>query len=87
MDVQLEELEVDADEAAARTSTVAAFERKVVRAPCSCPDCDRDRISEQSEAVADTLEAIPRTWHLIQTVREEFLLLSSERIAQAAAPF
>ena len=110
MELQLEELEADAaeddliaEEAAAKTTTVTAFERKrparkpfpehlprervVVPAPCSCPACGGDRLSRLGEDVTETLEVIPRSWKVIQTVREKFSCRDCEKIAQAPAPF
>lgn len=110
MELQLEELEADAaeddlvaEEAAARTTTVTAFERKrparkpfpdhlprervVVPAPCACPACGGDRLSKLGEDVTETLEVIPRSWKVIQTVREKFSCRDCEKIAQAPAPF
>jgi transposase len=110
MELQLEELEADAaeddliaEEAAARTTTVTAFERKrparkpfsdhlprervVVHAPCSCPACGGDRLSKLGEDVTETLEVIPRSWKVIQAVREKFSCRDCEKIAQAPAPF
>lgn len=110
MELQLEELEADAaeddliaEEAAAKTTTVTAFERKrparkpfpehlprervLVPAPCSCPACGGDRLSKLGEDVTETLEVIPRSWKVIQTVREKFSCRDCEKIAQAPAPF
>jgi transposase len=110
MELQLEELKADAaeddliaEEAAAKTTTVTAFERKrparkpfpehlprervVVPAPCSCPACGGDRLSKLGEDVTETLEVIPRSWKVIQTVREKFSCRDCEKIAQAPAPF
>lgn len=110
MELQLEELEADAaeddliaEEAAAKTTTVTAFERKrparkpfpehlprervVVPAPCSCPACGGDRLSKLGEDVTETLEVIPRSWKVTQTVREKFACRDCEKIAQAPAPF
>ena len=110
MELQLEELEADAteddlmaEEAAARTTTVIAFERKrparkpfpdhlprervVLPAPCSCPACGGDRLSKLGEDVTETLEVIPRSWKVIQTVREKFSCWDCEKIAHAPAPF
>lgn len=110
MELQLEELEADAaeddliaEQAAAKTTTVTAFERKrparkpfpdhlprervVVPAPCSCPACGGDRLSKLGEDVTETLEVIPRSWKVIQTVREKFSCRDCEKIAQAPAPF
>lgn len=88
--------------AAARTS-VAAFERKrparkplpdhlprervVIPAPCSCPACGGTRLSKLGEDVTETLEVVPRTWKVIQTVRERFSCRDCEKITQPPAPF
>lgn len=105
-----EDLEVDAAEdelaaeaAAAKTTTISAFERKkpvrkpfpedlprervVVCAPCSCPACGSDRLSKLGEDVTETLEVIPRSWKVIQTVREKFACRDCEKITQPPAPF
>jgi transposase len=92
-----------AEAAAAKTATITAFERKrparkpfpdhlprervVVPAPCSCPACGGDRLSKLGEDVTETLEVIPRSWKVIQTVREKFSCRDCEKIAQAPAPF
>ena len=109
MELQLEELEADAAEddliaeaAAAKTTTVTAFERKrparkpfpehlprervVVPAPCSCPACGGGRLSKLGEDVTETLEVIPRSWKVIQTVREKFTCRGCETITQPPAP-
>lgn len=106
----LEDLEADAAEdelaaqaAAAKTTTIPAFERKkpvrkpfpdhlprervVVSAPCSCPACGSDRLSKLGEDVTETLEVIPRSWKVIQTVREKFACRDCEKITQPPAPF
>ena len=110
MELQLEDLEADAaeddliaEEAAAKTTTITAFERKrptrkpfpdhlprervVVPAPCSCPACGGERLSKMGEDITETLEVIPRSWKVIQTVREKFSCRDCEKIAQAPAPF
>ena len=107
---QLEDLEADASEdelaaeqAGARTTTVAAFQRKqparkpfpehlprervVVPAPCSCPGCGSARLSKLGEDVTETLEVVPRSWKVIQTVREKFSCRDCEKITQPPAPF
>ncbi len=56
-------------------------------APCSCPACGGDRLSKLGENVTETLEVIPRSWKMIQTVREKFACGVCEKFAQAAAPF
>lgn len=110
MELQLEDLEADAAEdnviaeaAAAKATTVAAFERKrpsrkpfpdhlprervVIPAPCACPACGGERLSKLGEDVTETLEVIPRSWKVIQTVREKFSCRDCETITQPPAPF
>ncbi len=110
MELELADLEADASEddlaaetAAARTSSVVAFDRKrparkpfpehlprervVVSAPCSCPACGGTRLSKLGEDVTETLEVIPRAWKVVQTVREKFACRDCEKIAQPPAPF
>ena len=87
MELQREDLEASAteDEIAAakvaRTSTVAAFERRhparkpfpehlprervVIEAPTTCPCCGSSRIVKMGEDVTETLEVIPRQWKAI----------------------
>ena len=109
-ELELEDLEADAAEdelaaeaAAAKTTTVVAFERKkpvrkpfpdhlprervVVSTPCSCPACGSNRLSKLGEDVTETLEVIPRSWKVIQTVREKFACRDCEKITQPPAPF
>jgi len=92
-----------AEAAAATTTTVTAFTRKrparkpfpehlprtrvVIPAPCSCPACGGERLSKLGEDITETLEVIPRSWKVIQTVREKFSCRDCEKIAQAPAPF
>ena len=110
LELQLEELEASASEddlaaemAAAKTTSIAAFERKrpakkpfpehlprervVISAPCSCPACGGTRLSKLGEDVTETLEVIPRQWKVIQTVREKFSCRDCEQITQPPAPF
>lgn len=110
MELQLEDLEGDAaeddlvaEDAAAKTATVTAFERRkparkpfpehlprtrvAVPAPCSCPACGGARLSKLGEDVTETLEVIPRSWKVIQTVREKFACRDCEKITQPPAPF
>lgn len=104
MELELADLEADASEgdlaaeaAAAKTSGVAAFERKrpirkpfpqhlprergVIPAPCSCPACGGTRLSKLGEDVTETLEVIPRSWKVIQTVREKASCRDCETIS------
>lgn len=92
-----------AETTAAKTSVVTAFERKrparkpfpdhlprervVIPAPCSCPACGSARLSKLGEDVTETLEVVPRSWKVIQTVREKFACRDCEKITQPPAPF
>ncbi len=92
-----------AEAAARKTASVRSFERKspvrrpfpehlpreriVVAAPCSCPSCGGSRLSKLGEDITETLEVIPRTWKVIQTVREKFACRDCETITQPPAPF
>ena len=109
MELQLEELEATATEdeiaaeKAAKTTTVASFERRrparkpfpdhlpreriVVEAPTTCSCCGSDRIVKMGEDITETLEVIPRQWKVIQTVREKFTCRQCEKISQPPAPF
>src|ERR1700721_939337 len=95
--------ELAAEKAAARTQTVQSFHRKrasrkpfphhlprervVIAAPESCPCCGSGRLSKLGEDITETLEVIPRSWKVIQTVREKFSCRSCETITQPPAPF
>ncbi|GLR79050.1 IS66 family transposase (plasmid) [Azospirillum oryzae] len=110
LEFQLEELEATASEdelaaeqAAAKTTAVAAFTRKrpsrqpfpdhlprervVVPAPANCPCCGSDKLCRLGETITETLEVIPRQWKVIQTVRERFSCRACETISQPPAPF
>ena len=110
MELQLEDLEADAtgdeiaaERAAARSTSVAAFERRrparkpfpehlprervVVHAPTACTCCGSARIVKMGEDVTETLEVIPRRWKVIQTVREKYTCRDCEKISQPPAPF
>jgi transposase len=110
LELQLEELEacatedeLAAEQAAAKTTTVAAFtrnrpsrkpfpehlprERVIVPGPTSCLCCGGDRLRKLGEDIAETLEVIPRQWKVIQHVREKFTCRNCETISQAPAPF
>ena len=95
--------ELAAERAAARTQTIRSFQRKrpsrkpfpehlprervVIPAPESCPCCGSSKLSKLGEDVSETLEAIPRQWKVIQTVREKFSCRDCETITQPPAPF
>ena len=95
--------ELAAGTAAAKTTTVARFtrarparrpfpehlprERVVVPSPVACACCGSARLSKLGEDVTESLETIPRTWKVIQHVREKFSCRDCERISQPPAPF
>lgn len=95
--------EIAAEQAAARTTNVAAFtrkrpsrqpfpehlprERQVEPAPANCRCCGGARLRKLGEDVTETLEVIPRRWKVIQTVRERFSCRACETVSQAPAPF
>ncbi|HZD91275.1 MAG TPA: IS66 family transposase [Pseudolabrys sp.] len=95
--------EIAAEQAAARTQTVRSFERKrpgrkpfpahlprervVVPAPECCPCCGSAKLSKLGEDITETLEVVPRSWKVIQTVREKFSCRACETISQPPAPF
>ena len=62
-------------------------ERVVIAAPESCPCCGSDRLSKLGEDITETLEVVPRSWKVIQTVRERFSCRNCETITQPPAPF
>ena len=95
--------EIAAEQAAARTTNVAAFARKrpsrqpfpdhlprervVEPAPSACLCCGGARLRRLGEDVTETLEVIPRSWKVIQHVREKFTCRDCEAISQTPAPF
>jgi transposase len=95
--------EIAAEKAAAGVQTVRSLQRKrpsrkpfpdhlprervVIAAPESCPCCGSGRLSKLGEDITETLEVIPRSWKVIQTVREKFSCRSCETITQPPAPF
>jgi len=110
LELQLEELEASAtqdelaaEQAAGRTTAVAAFTRKkpsrqpfpahlprervVEPAPTACACCGGARLAKLGEDVTETLEVIPRQWKVIQHVREKFTCRDCETISQPPAPF
>ena len=62
-------------------------ERVVVPPPTSCACCGSTKLSKIGEDITETLEAIPRRWKVIQTVREKFTCRACEKIGQPPAPF
>ncbi|PYE99014.1 transposase [Rhodopseudomonas faecalis] len=89
--------------AASATTTVASFSRKrpsrkpfpdhlprervVVPGPVACACCGGTRLSKLGEDITETLEVIPKSWKVIQHVREKFSCRDCEKISQAPAPF
>jgi hypothetical protein len=57
---------------AATAFTKANIFDEVVPATCSCPACGGERLSKMGEDITETLEAIHRSWKLIQTVPEKY---------------
>ena len=92
-----------AEIAIARTVNVAGFTRKkparkpfpahlprervVHDGPTACACCGGTRLSKLGEDVTETLEVVPRSWKVIQHVREKFTCRDCEKISQAPAPF
>lgn len=61
-------------------------ERVVLPSPTSCPCCG-GKLVKLGEAITESLESIPRSYKVIQTVREKFSCRSCETITQPPAPF
>ena len=61
-------------------------ERVVVPGPTACPCC-QGKLAKLGEDVTETLEVVPRSWKVIQTVRERFTCRACEMITQPPAPF
>jgi len=110
MELELEELEaaatedeIAAEQAAAKTTKVAAFSRKrpsrqpfpehlprervVLPGPTACDCCGGTRLRKLGETVTETLEVIPRQWKVIAHVREKMTCRDCEKISQSPAPF
>jgi transposase len=95
--------ELASEQAAAGAQTVRSFQRKrplrkpfpdhlprervVIAAPESCPCCGSARLSKLGEDITETLEVVPRSWKVIQTVRERFSCRQCEKVTQPPAPF
>jgi transposase len=95
--------ELTAEQAVAKTTTVAGFTRKrperntfpdhlprervVIDPPTACECCGGNRLRKLGEDVTRTLETQPRQWKVIETVREKFTCRDCEKISQAPAPF
>jgi transposase len=95
--------ELAAEMAAAKATKVASFtrrrpsrkpfpehlprERVIVPGPAVCACCGGARLSKLGEDITETLEVIPKSWKVIQHVREKFTCRDCEKISQAPAPF
>src|SRR5476651_213141 len=95
--------ELAAEMAAAKTTKVASFTRKrpsrkpfpdhlprervIILGPTACACCGGARLSRLGEDITETLEVIPKSWKVIQHVREKFTCRDCEKISQAPAPF
>src|ERR1700710_2115846 len=95
--------EIAAAKTSNTTTTVASFTRKrpsrqpfpdhlpreriIVPGPVACDCCGGSRLSRLGEDVTETLEVIPKSWKVIQHVREKFSCRDCEKISQAPAPF
>src|ERR1700682_2526962 len=62
-------------------------ERLLVPGPMACACCGGARLSKVGEDITETLEVIPRSWKVIQHVREKFTCRDCEKISQVPAPF
>jgi transposase len=60
-------------------------ERVVYPAPTACPCCG-GMLRKIGEDVTETLEVVPRSWKVIQHVREKFSCRACETISQPPAP-
>ncbi|MCB0068691.1 MAG: IS66 family transposase [Caldilineaceae bacterium] len=110
MELELEDLEaaatedeIAAEQAAARTTNVAAFTRKrpsrqpfpahlprervMVPGSTTCDCCGGTRLRKLGETITETLEVIPRRWKVIQHVREKMTCRDCEKISEPPAPF
>jgi transposase len=95
--------EMAAAKTTAATTTVASFTRKrpsrkpfpdhlprervIIPGPTACACCGGARLSKLGEDITETLEVIPKSWKVIQHVREKFSCRDCEKISQAPAPF
>jgi len=62
-------------------------ERVIIPGPTACACCGGARLSRLGEDITETLEVIPKSWKVIQHVREKFTCRDCEKISQAPAPF
>ena len=62
-------------------------ERVIIPGPTACACCGGAWLSRLGEDITETLEVIPKSWKVIQHVREKFSCRDCEKISQAPAPF
>src|SRR5258707_1386773 len=62
-------------------------ERVIIPGPTACACCGGARLSKLGEDITETLEVIPKSWKVIQHVREKFSCRDCEKISQAPASF
>ena len=55
--------------------------------PATCLCCGGARLRRFGEDITETLEVVPRSWKVIQHVREKFTCRDCEAISQPPAPF
>jgi transposase len=95
--------ELAAEQQAAKIGRVGAFNRRhparrpfpahlpreriIVPGPLTCACCGGARLAKLGEDVTESLEVIPRSWKVIQTVREKFTCRDCESISQPPPPF
>ena len=89
--------ELAAEMAAAKATRVASFTRKrpsrkpfpdhlprervIIPGPTACACCGGARLSRLGEDITETLEVIPKSWKVIQHVREKFTCRDCEKIS------
>lgn len=61
-------------------------ERVVLPSPTGCPCCG-GKLTKLGESVTETLECIPRSYRVVETVHEKFSCSTCETITQPPAPF
>jgi transposase len=97
-----DELAAEMAAAKAATTKVASFTRKrpsrkpfpdhlprervIVPGPVACSCCGGSRLSRLGEDVTETLEVIPKSWKVIQHVREKFSCRTARRSARRQRP-
>jgi transposase len=58
-----------------------------IDAPSACDGCGGTRLRKLGEDGTQTLEVVPRSWKVIETVREKSTCRDCEKISQVPAPF